>query len=178
MEVRIAATEQGGQITVIPKKEPVAFSIVFKGDSEQVVAKVDDLVGRGRPVAFKPGEIEVHGSPLFAEALKAGGTLVSAMRIPAAASIVARDAAGVVLDRLDGITGHVAGGPKECRFEGSLGNSPVNLSLAARPADRQAELRFGFDTPRWHGRPLEGVLKSGFSAFRASPQPVLVAAVR
>jgi Domain of unknown function (DUF4365) len=154
MEVRIAATEQGGQITVVPKSAPVAFSIVFKGDSEHAAAKLDDLVGRGRPLTFQPGEIEVHGSPLFAEALKAGGTLVSLMRVPAAVSFVARDAAGAATGGLDGITGHIAGGPKECRFEGSLGDSPVNLSITAGPGEVKGDLRFGFHTPRWHGQPV------------------------
>ena len=119
MGIRIDATETGQWIIVLPK-EPADFTITFKGEPDQVNSKVDDLIGRGLSVSFNPEDIEVSGSPLLAEALKHGGTLISAQRIPAVFCLSASDDAGQVIGRLDGISGHVEGGPKERRFEGCL----------------------------------------------------------
>jgi hypothetical protein len=154
--IRIEATDAGRQITAVPK-EPIEFTIAFKGEPDQVDSKVDDLVGRGLPVSFRPDEIEVSGSPLLAEAMKNGGTLVSAQIIPAMVCLTARDETGQEIGRLDGISGHVAGGLKECRFEGALGASPINMTITIDRESKKGPVRFGFDTKRWHGQPI-GVL--------------------
>jgi hypothetical protein len=90
----------------------------------------------------------------MAEAFKHGGTLVSAHRIPATVSLSAWDEACQIIERLDSIAGHVEGGPKECRFEGTLGNSPINVSFTISPEKNVGDCRFGFDTTRWHGQPI------------------------
>jgi hypothetical protein len=151
--VQIDVINEREFVTVLPKEE-VEVSLTFKGEPGLLNPKLDKLFGRGLPTPFGPDEIEVTGSPLFTEAFKSGGILGVAQTLQGTITLLAQDGSARILSRLDNIPGILAGGHKECRFEGELAGSPLKLHITASREGGSGPIRFGFDMRRWHGQPL------------------------
>jgi len=63
-------------------KEPVPLTFTFKGERNEITRKTADLIDRGLPVTFNPGETSANGSPLFEKV--AGGCSIQATPDPTA----------------------------------------------------------------------------------------------
>lgn len=148
--VQVDVVNEREFVTVLPK-EQVEVTITFKGEPGVLNPKLDNLFGRGLPTPFGPDEIEATGSPLFTEAFRAGGILEFRRPIVGAVSFLAVDRTDRVLSRLDNIPGKLTGGHTECRFEGTLPGTPLNLTITANREGGAGPVRFGFDMRRWHG---------------------------
>jgi Domain of unknown function (DUF4365) len=151
--ISITATEAGEHCTVNPK-QIVVVTLGFAGNAENVTKKIDDLIGRGLPIEIAPGEVTITGSPLFEEIFKHGGKLQTNREIEATAVLIARDANGVPVGRIDELRAIVRGGPKEMRIESHLPDAPFSLRNAWTPETTKANISVNIDCERWHKQPI------------------------
>lgn len=135
-------------------KEPVEITVTLKGKPKELSSKIENLIGKGLPTSFGPDEIEVTGSPLFTESLKAGGILYSAAKLDSTLSLTAVDASGRPISALDNINGTLTGGEQECRFEGGMADSPLIIHITAQREGGSGPIRLRFDARKWMGQPL------------------------
>lgn len=151
-DVKVSLVNEHPQFTLLPR-QPVPITFTFKGDSEAMSKKVTDLIDKGLPVTFDPGEMSAQGSRLFDKV--AGGCMVQAkMDLPGTVTLVCRDAAGTELARLGDVPGRFTGGQKECWFDGALGNSPLTLRIGPMAPGLGGSVQLNVSLRRWDGQRL------------------------
>jgi hypothetical protein len=163
-EIQIAADERNHHF-FINAKEPVDISLLFKGAPLETKRKLDDLFGRGLPFEFAAGDIVATGSSLFEGLFKDGGILTCNREFEATSALIARDAGGNSLSRLDNLQTVVRGGPLELRIESQLPGAPLVITSSWEPDRRNATLSVNICLERWAGQPI--LLLGYFEQIRA-----------
>ncbi len=115
--------------------------------------KVTDLIDKGLPVTFDPGEMSAQGSRLF-DKVAGGCTVQAKMDLPGSVTLVCRDAVGMELARLGEVPGKFTGGQKECWFDGALGNSPFTIRIGPIAPDLGGSVQLNLNLRRWDGQRL------------------------
>jgi hypothetical protein len=146
---------ESGERYMFNAKEPVDISLIFKGPPDEVRKRIDDLIDRGLPIEIAPGEFSDTGSPLFDEMFKQGGIFECNRKLQATTVLMARDASGNVIARLDQLRAIVQGGPLEARIESELPNAPFVLSNTWTHDIRRTNLSFNIDLDRWQGQRIQ-----------------------
>lgn len=121
--VRVKFDENGIHYR-LSANEPVETQLNIKGEPADVHRKFVDLVERGLPVEFKPGEANLTGSPLFGELAK----MHIARHYDVVLYVIGLDRTGKELARID-LPGKFSGGQKELRFTHTRKNIPLDLRL-------------------------------------------------
>ena len=116
----------------IHSDEPIPVEFSYK-DGDPSSGKIEDMIDRGRPITFLPGEIEVKGSPLFetffnpAEGqeirLEFNRTVVGHVHLTKSA------ASGTLLGRLDAIPCTIRYGRQEAYIDARLPGDFVAINL-------------------------------------------------
>jgi hypothetical protein len=145
---------KGQEQYIVNAKEVVDITLNFKGNGDELFGKIETLIGKGLPTFFKPEEIEVDGSPLFAEAVKQGGTLHWCNSMEATLALTAINNTGNEIGRLVGLPGRLEGGQSECRFAGTFPDAPLTLECAISRQDGSGPVKLRFDVRKWLGQPL------------------------
>jgi hypothetical protein len=139
-------------------RQRVEGTFTIEGQEDEIVPKVRDMIDRGIPVTFAPGQVEASGSRLLAEILKEATTLQWSRSFEATICVTAVDSSGAELARLDGIQGRFTGGTKELRFDGGLPSAPLGLEFTLRTDEigttKSLVIGYRFDLAAWRGQPI------------------------
>jgi hypothetical protein len=112
--------------------EPVECTFFFKGESEKTHHMLSDLIGRGLPVQVNPADIEVVGSDLIAYAVQKSLFIQSVRLLQGSIRLLAVDADGTEVSRIDHIPAQMEGGTSEVRIEAALPRSPFRAKLTLK----------------------------------------------
>lgn len=135
-------------------REPVPLHFEFSRGNEDLEAKLTDLVERGEPVTFKPGEVKVTGSELFEFVEATGVTMRWGINVPATTAIVCTDQYETVLCQIDEIPGAFSGGRSELRYKGGLNPSPFTLEIGPITEKSGGPVRMKLRVSEWDRQPI------------------------
>lgn len=151
----VSVTYNGTEImTYLNPIEPVQMQVTFKGESKDIDSKLHDLLGRGLPVKFAPGEIEFEGMPLFSGGADCELVLQTEYREAVALSLRSRRADSTILATVEGIPGTLSGGQSELRCAGRFPNAPIRLSADRIVPSESGSLKFRLEFREWDNRPI------------------------
>ena len=137
--------------------EPVSFAITLNGGGPSSALKFADLIDRGLPVAFAPGEITVAGSPIFQDFNEAGGTLRVAHDFDGTAMLVCLDSNDAEVRKWEDLPGMYRGGRAEHRFESTLPNAPFRVHAGPFGSNVQGSINVSADPIVWLNQRLRSV---------------------
>jgi hypothetical protein len=155
VDVRADAT---GTHYTLNAKQPFTFTLTAKGEPDELVRKMADLVDRGLPVGFGPNELKVSGTPIFGERFTQLGCVVQATtRQDVLLSLVGLDNSGSEVGRIDGIPCTLSGGRRERRLEGGMPSGPIQIKATVLFQDvpeKRSGRFLSFQFEKWGGLPI------------------------
>jgi Domain of unknown function (DUF4365) len=151
-DAKLQMSDHGPLFQLLPK-EPINLRFAIKGEASRIADKVREL-DRGLLVTFEPGELQIEGSALFAQAETDGCRLQTAVDQHGTVTVVSRDATGAELGRLADVPGRLTGGRSELWFRGGLSGSPVEVEVGPLEPGASGTFRLGLAMDRWEGQPL------------------------
>jgi len=153
IEVRGQATASQECYLLVPR-EPIEFTMEFKGKKDEVDARMRRLFGHGLSVEFGPGEVELRGSPLLEETSRQGTLVLARHPLGGELTIRAVDAKEQEIARLEGLPAPAEGGSEQVRIRGGWGTAPLGFELTWNQGQVSGPVAIVFDLPRWHDQPL------------------------
>lgn len=155
----VALALEGDKVRrIFTAKEEVGVHVTFHGTSEgELKAKMTDLIERGKPVSFKPGEISASGSRLFELWGRESVTLQAESRIKISINLLAIDGDGNEIGGIRDIPGELFGGRNEVSFTGEI-DAPLFTVSGGPLSNLQLGDGGGFSfqllIDKWNGRPI------------------------
>jgi hypothetical protein len=125
----VASQSDTGLELHLTSSEPIHIDVEPLSKESMATTDKLDLLDRGKPVRFDPGEVRVHGSKVFEEIERRGGTLQHTSITPGNVTITVKDAKDKKLAELLEMPGDFRGGKAELWFSGSLSKSPLSFSF-------------------------------------------------
>ena len=142
-------------------KENISGEISIKSNND-AVAKMNDLIMRGKPVHFEPGELSIAGSKLFdnlTEKFSSHGVQVEASKtIKCDVVISILNQENTEIHSIHGLYANMKGGHEQVSVEIDLPNSPLSikfkkgLRLAEKPEKEDITISLNLDN--WSGQRL------------------------
>jgi hypothetical protein len=135
--------------------EPIPLKLGLRPRSKRRLVRMrTDLLDRGVPVKFDPGEITIEGSALFSEMVAQGGTIQFRSSAKAQATLIVCDNQGQPIESWPGINGEIGGGQKELHFQSQLPRCPFNFKIGPLSKAGKGTVNFSVDPMAWDGQPL------------------------
>ena len=157
-KIDVSATEKGINYKLYAK-EPVSCFMKISGQQKDLAPKIDDLIGRGLPVRFEPGEIDISGTPLFDDIIKQGTVLKFANAFNGTVSLIILDSGNNEKNIISEIPCEFSGGTREIRTSIELLDSPLNVSISitfnSDIKSATIKTNFQFNSKKWCGQSLK-----------------------
>lgn len=155
-KIQLSADAKGRHVHLVAK-EDVEVNISFTAPPEELREKMANLIDKGLPVDFLPGQVQFDGSKLFEDGLGDRATIHIAQSHPAVLRLRPHREHQPVADWME-YPGRFMGGRKEYRFINDRTNVPLLLDLRiARDGDSAPEVildNIVFEYPKWSGQSL------------------------
>jgi len=152
--IEVHATE-AKQEYIVHAKEPIPFTLNFKGSPEVLHPKLEDFLGRGLPVQFGPNELAIEGSLLLKKFFGEGATLQISRKLRCEIQLLTLGQHGQEVQKRLAVPGTITGGSKEYRFEGQLEGAPLGILLTCQfKAGGNTIVTFSFSPELWRRQPL------------------------
>lgn len=131
-------------------KETVDIRIGVKSRLRTVrAAKFARLFKLGELVSFKPGELEVQGSPLFEHLTKSGCSLQMRVDRPLALTVELWNG-NTLLTALSHLPGRLTGGQEKLEFNTNMSHSPVSARIGLTGPGRGGMVTIDFNLAQWN----------------------------
>jgi len=142
-------------------KENLSGKIIIKNNTD-ALNKMNDLIKRGKPVLFEPGQFSITGSKLLDDIsvnFATHGVRVEASKtLKCDAEIAILNPQNEVIHAILGIKAEMKGGTEEVDIDLVLPNSPLSMrfrrGLNLRDKPKSADMTLTLNLENWSGQPL------------------------
>lgn len=130
-------------------KEPVSFSVQLRGDGPSSALKLVNLLDKGLPVTFAPGEATFLGTPIFDEFAENGAIFRFANDFEGTVTLTCLDSENREVPGWADLPGLYEGGRKEHRFQSSPKNCPFTVQFGPIGPNLGGAIHFSADPAVW-----------------------------